>query len=248
MKALAVLIAMIAFVAALVTLAPATLLDSRVSAATSGQVRLADATGTLWSGRGAITNAQRSWSLPVGWTIDPRSIVRGELAITLRAAEGGDVPRGAIALRDGAVALDGVAFTVPAAMVNGSLAPGTTLALGGNIAVEAQRASWSDHGGDGAATIRWTGARAATTVGTVALGTVTVNFAPRGGRFVGRVENGGGDVRVAGDIALGDADIDVNLSVAPLPTTPPAIARALGALGTPDGTGAVRLQWRGGPR
>ena len=55
-------------------------------------------------------------------------------------------------------------------------------------------------------------------------------------------------MRIDGDIVLGNADIDVNLNFAPLPTTPPAIARALGALGTPDGTGAVRIQWRGGPR
>ena len=248
MKLLAVVSAVIVCLVALVMLAPASLLDNRLERATGGQVRLADATGTAWNGRGAITNAQRTWSLPVGWTIDPRSIVRGEPAITLRAADGGDVPRGESALRSGAIALDGVSFTVPAAMLNGSLAPGSTLAFGGNIAFDAQHAGWSDQGGDGAATVRWGGARAATAVGTVALGTVTANFAPRGDRFVGRVENRGGDVRVDGDIALGNADIDVNLTITPLPTTPPALARALGALGTPDGTGAVRLQWRGGPR
>ncbi len=254
MKALAVLFAVIAFLVALATFAPASLLDSRVAAATSGHVRLADASGTLWNGRGSMTNAQRTWSLPVGWTIKPWSIIRGAPAITLQPAEGGDMPRGDITLRDGTIAMDGVAFILPAAMVNGSLAPDSALALGGNLVVDLQHASWSDAGaggggaGDGAAIIRWNGARAATAVGNVAMGIVTVNFAPRGGRLVGRVENRGGDVRVAGDIALGNADIDVNLSIAPLPTTPPAIARALGALGTPDGTGAVRLQWRSGPR
>ena len=250
MKALAILVAILLLLAALVVYAPASLLDGRFSGATSSYVRLSDASGTVWNGRGVLTNATRSWSIPVGWTIDPRSIVRGAPAITLRAAEGGDTPRGDIASRDGAIVLDGVAFTLPAAMLNGSLVPGNMLALGGSMAFDAQHASWSDKGGDGAATLRWSGARLAGSAGALALGTVTVNFAPLsgkpGGRFVGRVENRGGDVRVDGDISLGNADVDVDVTVAPLPSTPPAITRALGNLATPDANGAVRLQWHGG--
>ena len=84
--------------------------------------------------------------------------------------------------------------------------------------------------------------------GTLALGTVTVNLAPRGGKIVGRIENRGGDVRVDGDLAWSGAGIAANATLTPLPSTPPAVARALAALGTPDAGGAVRVQWRAGQR
>jgi hypothetical protein len=75
-----------------------------------------------------------------------------------------------------------------------------------------------------------------------------VNIAPRNGRIQGRVENRGGDVRIDGEFAWGNSGIEVSATLAPLPSTPPAVIRALSALGTPDANGSVRVQWRGGTR
>jgi hypothetical protein len=249
MKPFALMVAFaLLLLAAVAVFAPATLLDSRLDTATQGQLRLADATGTAWNGRGLLTNAQRTWSLPVSWKVDPFALVRGDGAVSLQAAEVGDLPRGDITWHDTTLALEGIAFTVPATAMNETMATGNALAFGGYIAVDAPHVSWSGNGGDGVATAHWSGARVAGNAGTLALGTVSINFAPRNGRIQGRVENRGGDVRIDGEFTLGIASIEVNATLAPMPSTPPAVIRALGALGTPDANGTVRVQWRSGTR
>jgi hypothetical protein len=249
MRPVAVLVAFaLVLLAAVALFAPAALLDARLDTATQGQLRLADTTGTVWNGRGLVTDAQRTWSLPIGWKIDPLSIMHGDRVITLQAAEGGDLPRGDVAWRDGTLTLNGVAFTLPAANMAGTLAAGNAMAVGGYVAFDAPHVTWSGNGGDGTATARWSGARLAGSAGTLALGTVAVNFAPRNGRIQGHVENRGGDVRIDGEFAWGDSGLEVSATLAPLPATPPAVIRALSALGTPDANGSVRVQWRGGTR
>ena len=229
---------------AVATLAPAALLDGRLAAATHGSLRLTDTAGTVWNGRGKLTGDPRIWSLPVQWKLDPIAALRGGVSITLQASEGGDVPRGGIAWRDDALTLEGVALTLPAAALNGMLAAGNTLAFGGYIAFDTPHLRWNGREGDGAAMARWSSARVAGNVGTVALGTVSVNFAVRGERLEGRIENRGGDVRIDGEIALSNMGFDVNATLVPLPSAPPEATRALAALGTPDASGAVRVQWR----
>ena len=248
MKALAFLVAFaLLLLAAVALLAPATLLDARLDAATQGQLRLADAAGTVWSGRGLVTNSQRTWSVPIGWKIEPLRTLRGDRVVSLQAAEGGDLPRGDVAARDGTLALDGVAFALPATALSRMVMAGNAMALGGTIEFDARHLVLAGKGGDGAATARWTGARVAGSAGTLALGTVTANFAPRNDRIQGRIENRGGDARIAGEFAWSNAGIEVDATLAALPSTPAAVVRAMGALGTPDADGAVRVQWRSGP-
>jgi peptidoglycan/LPS O-acetylase OafA/YrhL len=249
MRSFAVLIAFaLLLLAAAAVFAPATLLDARLDTATQGQLRLADTAGTVWNGRGLVTNAQHTWSLPLSWKVDLLSLVRGDMAIMLQAAEGGDLPRGEVAWRDATLALDGVALTLPATALNGTRADSNTMAVGGYIAFDAPHVIWSGNGGDGAATARWSGARVAGNAGTLALGTVAVNFAPRNGRIQGHVENRGGDVGIDGEFAWGNAGVEISATLAPLPSTPPSVVRALGALGPRDANGAVRVQWRSGTR
>ena len=240
--------------------APAALLDARLDAATKGQLRLADTDGTVWRGRGVITGQQHIGSLPVNWKLDPWPLIRGEVVVTLEGREGNDLPRGTLAWRNGALSLDGIAFTLPAATFDGALAGGSTVALGGELAFEAPHFVFTGNSGEGSASARWSGARIAGTAGTLALGTVTVDFAPRDGGIAGRVESNGGDIRVDGEITLRGTESTANITLSPLPSTPPAIARALGglgtspgtsvgtSLGTPDTNGAVRVQWRSGNR
>ena len=249
MRTLAALLALILLLlAALAIFAPASLLDARLDAATQGHVRLADAAGTVWKGRGLVTNAQHAWSLPVSWEVDPLALVRGDRAIRLQAPSGGDLPRGDIAWRNATLTLDGVAFALPAAALNGTMAPGETMAVGGTLALDAPHLRWDGQEGDGTATLRWSGARVAGNAATLALGDVTVNFAPRDGRIQGRIENRGGDARIDGELTLGSEGITASATLAPLPSTPPAAMRALGTLGTPDASGAVRVQWRSANR
>ena len=249
MRRTAIVVAFVALLlVAFAVFAPAALLDGRLDAATQGRLRLADTSGTVWSGRGVATNAQRTWSLPLGWKVDPLRLARGDVGVTLLPADAGDLPRGAIAWRDGTLILDGVAFTLPATVLGASAGAGNLMAFGGFMAFDAPHLSWSASGGDGAATVRWTGARVSGIAGNIALGTVSANLAPRNGRIEGRVENLGGDVRIDGEFAWSLAAIEVNATLAALPSTPPAVVRALGALGTQDANGAVHVQWRSGAR
>ena len=249
MKLVTVLIAFaVLLIGAVALFAPATLLDARLNAATNGQLRLADTTGSVWNGRGLVTNAQRTWSIPVGWKVDPVSIVRGDVVVALQPVDGDDVPRGEIAWRNSTLTLNGIAFTLPPTAMNEAISAGNAMAAGGTIAFVAPNVSWNSTGGDGTASARWSGARLASNAGMVALGTVGVNLVPRNGGIQGRVENRGGEIGVDGEFTIGVAGIDVRATLTPLPSTPPAIARALGALGTPEANGTVRVQWRSGTR
>ena len=249
MKLIAMSVAFAVLVlAAAVAFAPATLLDMRLDSATQGQLRLANAEGSVWNGRGMVTNAQRTWSLPIAWKVAPLEIARGNFAITLRDAVNGGDSRGNFGWRDDILTADGVALAVPSAAVGGAMAAGNAAVLGGTMVLDASHFSWGRNGGDGAATVRWNGARAASAAGVISLGTVTVIGEPREGRVQGRVENRGGDVRVDGQFTWSGAGVEVSATLSPLPSTPPSVVRALAALGTPDPSGAVRVQWRSGPR
>ena len=72
-----------AYVLFLVVLAPATLLDAGLRHATDGRLRLAQAHGTLWSGRGRleIVNAAATGSVgkELAWTLQPRGLWGGRL-------------------------------------------------------------------------------------------------------------------------------------------------------------------------
>jgi hypothetical protein len=249
MKILAVLVAFTALLlAAVAAFAPAALLDARVNAETQGRLRVADTAGTVWDGRGVLTNEQRTWSFPARWKIDPVAILRGNASLKLQAAEGGDLPRGVVAWQDATLTLDGIALTLPATALDETPTAGNAIAFGGDVTFDSPHLRWDGKEGDGAATARWSGARLAGNAGTLALGTVSMNFVPRAGRIQGRIENRGGDVLVDGDLAFGSAGFDISATLAPLPSTPPAVLNVLRGLGTPDAGGAVRVQWHSGNR
>ena len=249
MKLIAVLVAFAVMVAvAAAAFAPATLLDMRLDAATQGQLRLTNAEGSVWNGKGRVTNAQRTWSLPVAWKLAPLEFARGGMAVALRdTGQGGD-SRGNFTWRDGTLTAEGVALSVPSSAVSGAMAADNIVALGGTLVLDTSHFGWSGSGGDGAALVRWSGARMAGSAGTISLGTVTANCAPRDKRVQCKVENSGGDVRIDGEFSWSSAAIDVNAALSALPSAPPAVVRALGTLGTPDASGAVRVRWRSGPR
>ena len=249
MRRTAIVVAIVLLlVVALAVFAPAALLDARLDSVTQGRLRLADTSGTVWSGRGIATNAQRTWSLPLGWKVDPLRLARGDVGITLQPADTGDLPRGVVTWRDATLILDGVAFTLPATVLGESTGAGNLMAFGGFLSFDAPHLSWSAIGGDGSATLRWSGARVSGIAGNLGLGTVSANLAPRNGRIEGRVENRGGDVRIDGEFGWSLSAIEINATLAALPSTPPAVVRALGALGTPDANGAVHVQWRSSAR
>jgi len=245
MKGVIAIIAGLLLVAIIgVSLAPATLAEGRLAAATNGALRLHDARGTLWRGEGVLTDARASWQLPFAWTIDASTLPAGELRVTLAPVGTANEPAGVVGIATQQVSLRDVRATLPAQALAAVLPMRDAPALGGDVSIDAPSFRWTGTAGDGALNLRWMRARIATAAGRLDLGTVDVAIAPQGARLAGRVSNAGGDVRVTGSLGLTADGNDGDLTIAPLPGAPPALLRALATLATPDASGAVRVTWR----
>lgn len=72
-----------AYALALIATAPASLIDARLEQASSGGLRLAEASGTLWSGSGQIevldANRRSGIAKSIAWHIRPAHLLRGKL-------------------------------------------------------------------------------------------------------------------------------------------------------------------------
>lgn len=233
---------LVAIVAA--CMAPATLADGRLAAATNGALRLQDASGTVWRGQGVLTDARAAWQLPVAWIVDTAGLPAGELIVMLAPVGNASQPGGVVRITAQQVSLREVRATLPAQALAAALPMRNAPALGGDISIDAPSFRWNGTAADGALNLRWMRARIATAAGRLDLGTVDVAIAPAGARLAGRVTNAGGEVRVTGTLGLAADGNDGDLTIAPLPGAPPALLRALATLATPDANGAVRLTWR----
>jgi hypothetical protein len=241
-------VALIAFLLVLVAaaaFAPASLADRSLASESEGRLRIENATGTIWNGSGTLTNAGNTWRMPFGWRIPPGSLLASTRELVLTPPDGAATPLGTIGIGSGSATLRNVSIELPAqALVDGATQR-LPLALGGVVAVTASAFEWNGERGSGALNARWRDARMVV-VGAVAdLGVVDVTLAPEGNRLSGRIGNTGGDVRVDGTVSVTGATVTVDGTVAPTAGAPPFIAQALAALGTPDGSGAVRIAWRG---
>jgi hypothetical protein len=243
-SALVAVVGCVLLLAAIAAFAPASLIDRRLAAVSGGTVRLSDAAGTVWNGTGILTDAGGSWRVPVGWSASVPALVRGAFRIALLPAAGA-VPRGTIDIASGAAALRDVVVELPATVLTSALPGRAPIVLGGKLAFTSSAFEWNGERGSGTLNVRWRDARLVAAGTTADLGTVDVALEPQGNRLSGRFGNSGGDVRIDGTIAVAAATISVDAQIAPLPSTPPPVLRALAALGTPDSTGAVRIAWRG---
>jgi len=243
-----ILCVLVVAIVALAAFAPATLADRRIAALTAGRLRISDADGTLWHGRGYVSDARGAWRVPISWTLAPAALLRGAVAVHFEPLADGGGPRGSVTLHEGAIELRDVSLTVPAAAAPRTLTDATPIELAGDIVIATPALRYDTVGSDGALDLRWERARLAWNDAMLDLGTVTARLVPRGRALAGSVTNAGGMARVDGDIALAPDDASARLTIVPGPAAPPAIANAIAALGTPDPNGGVRLQWRVGAK
>ncbi len=149
-----------------------------------------------------------------------------------------------------------VAWTVDAtALARGTLAVAlappagaASLALGGTITLTAADFAAAAGGFRGQIGARWRDARVVAAGIAVNLGAVDLALAPQGERLAGRVTNAGGDVRIDGTVTIARDSAGIDATLAPQSSAAEPVARALAALGTPDGAGGVRVTWRGALR
>lgn len=230
-------------VAAIVAFAPATLLDAPLAAATQQRLRLADATGPWWRGRGVIASADDTVRIPVRWNVDGAALLRSRLAV---AVGGGDDAETRAALTVGAASIEAreLRMRVPAATLAALDPRLKPLTLGGSIGIDAPSLSAAGDALGGTLDATWTNARIVTADAIVDVGTVELVANLSAQPATATISNTGGDVAVAGTIVerSGNAEIDVVLR--PAPTASVAARNALSMLGAPDGTGAVHVVWR----
>jgi general secretion pathway protein N len=233
---------LIVAVAALVAFAPATWVDRRLAAATDGTIRLSDAAGTVWNGRGAVGDAQGNWRIPVAWRVAPLPLLRGVVEVALESQSVEQGPHGALTLASDDVDLRNVGIRIPASVVGTLASIKLPIEPGGELVLDAPRFRYRTNQVEGAFDIRWERARLATRESALELGTVNAHVAPQGPALVGAFGNVGGNARIDGNVNLASSAISFRADIAPNGAMPPDIARLLAALGTQDPSGTVHLQ------
>ncbi|MEP7182239.1 MAG: type II secretion system protein N [Betaproteobacteria bacterium] len=250
-RILALVVAVLLLVAAaLLWLAPATLVAPRLERATDGGVSFADADGSVWKGRASLVAG--GIRVPMAWSIDPLPLAKGELHVRVTPHDGAatGAPRADVTWRDGRAVVRDVDVVLPAAWMVAAAGIRVPWRPTGDLAVTVATLEWAPPASRGEARIVWRDARIAFPAGgaPVDLGTVSATAAASGDRLAGPVSNEGGDVTVRGEFGLrGGGDADVTLLVTPRHADDAALARALAGIGTPEGSG-WRLTWRGRAR
>lgn len=243
---LRVALAVTLLVVAGIALAPAAWLDGPLAARTQGRVRLAEAQGFWWHGRGVLTSADGLARLPIVWRVAFAPLASAVLAVELGGDDEGRSPSGSLRVRRGLLEVRDLRMSVPAALV-AALAPALQpFALGGELRVNAPSLVVRGDRATGTLDATWQRARAANAIAALDLGTVSMSAAPAGDGLAGTVRNTGGDVAIGGTVGSRAGTIDAELTVAPTPSAPEGVRQALPLLGPPDGAGGVRLAWRSG--
>ena len=241
-----VLLATVAIAAAIeaACLAPAALMDSRIARVTRGALRLGDAEGTLWRGRGIIAAANAR--VPIAWDIELGPLVRGETRIHVRSGSGADSPRGIFVFRDNRITLQDADITLPASVIAAALGDGATGSIEGDVNGTSRELDLTPGMNRGEARLAWRGARI-TGVGLATpldLGEVRTTVTASGASMSGPLTNDGGSVALRGEWTLRANDsLSLALRVAPRRADQIDLTRWLSAIGTPDGDG-WRISWR----
>ena len=227
--------------------APATLVGSVIEDRSHGRVKLADTTGTIWSGQGVLVVGDAR--VPFAWRAHPTALARGETVVDLVPQPGTDTPRGTVTLRADGVSARNLRITVPAAALASTVSQQPRLAAGGTIDIASEAVDWRRTATSGNVLAQWRDATVGLAGGPpVALGELTANLTGQEQRLVGPVRNTGGDVDVSGDVAIapdGSAGV-FHLLVRPRPNAGTR-ADAIRSLGPEQGDG-VRLDWQWGAR
>jgi hypothetical protein len=243
MRALAVAaVAIFALIAAAIAFAPASLVDSRVHAASVGQVRLAGSEGTLWRGRSTAVVGDGVARIPVAWRLDPWSLAMGEVRITLDPpADATGAPSGQVSLAANRVRVDRLALRLPAAALAAHI-PVPGFRAGGEIELRTEDLAIAGAVERGTLRLDWRGARlAAAGLPAMDLGTVTAALSAREGALAGPLTARGGTIRIDGDTTLAPGGVRLAARLVPEPAASAADRAVLAKLGTPAADGSVSI-------
>ena len=239
--------AVLALAAALAAFAPAALLNTYLQQETNGALRLAATTGTIWRGQGQLGDAAGTWAVPLGWDVAPLALLRGELEFALIPPSGVDSPRGRVRLHGETVELQDTVVVIPARALQPLFARVPGLSLQGDITATANQFTWLPKSAAGRIVANWRNANLKAMGISAALGEVTIDASSTtpgaADGLLARVQNAGGDLRVAGDLRLTGGPLAGDLTLQPTATASTDLQRALRLLGAPDASGAVRVRF-----
>ena len=251
---IAVVVAVIALAAALIFLAPASLLDARLAAISEGRVRIANAEGTLWRGAGDLVLPTAGTRRSVGWRIEAWPLLRGELRGSFTDAASAQ-PIASFDAGGDRFELRGVDFALPMEALLRTLgAPTFLAAAGGEVTVHVERLARGPEALDAQLALQWSNASVPGQRGDrIELGEVRVQLSGKGREVPGSIANNGGEVAIQGTLgAAADGSARVDVAVTPREgiarERAAAIGATLGLVGSPDGKGGYRLAWAGRPR
>ena len=151
------------YAAALVALAPATLVDGRLARASEGRARLAEARGSLWSGAGWIEIRDADGRVGIAkrlrWQVLPGSLLRGRLSVAVELDQAGrPFP---VTLSPSRIEVADAGISVPAAVLGLGMPRIAPLRLTGEVLVEIPRLSVERGRIEGEATLTWRAAGSA---------------------------------------------------------------------------------------
>ena len=154
-----------AFAAALIALAPATLIDARLERASDGRLRLAEAQGSLWSGAGWIeirdADGRAGVAKRLAWRVLPGSLLRGRLVAEVELDQAAKPFPVTISLSRIDIADAGI--HLPAAALGLGMPRVAPFRLTGEVLVTISHLSLGRGRMDGDATLQWRSAGSALT-------------------------------------------------------------------------------------
>ena len=236
--------------AALAIEAPAGLVDGRVAAATDGRLRITDTSGTLWNGAGELVLLPSGARRPMAWHIDAWPLLFGELRGTIATAM--DAPQYAeFAYGHRSMQLHRLDVALPMDSLLQSVGvPAALGSAGGSIEARIARFVQTPGALDADLAAQWRNASlpALRPGFRILLGDVRAEARGTGPEIAGSISNVGGDVEIAGRVALSAALIPkIDATIRPRAgidrDRAEAITTALSLIGSPDGQGGYRLAW-----
>ena len=154
-----------AFAVALVVLAPATLIDARLQHASDGRLRLAEASGSLWSGAGWIeirdADGRAGVARSLAWRVLPESLLRGRLVAEVELDQAARPFRVSLSLSRIEIANAGI--SLPATALGLGMPKIAPFRLTGDVLVNIPHLSFERDRIDGDATLQWRAAGSALT-------------------------------------------------------------------------------------
>jgi hypothetical protein len=242
-----VAVALILLAVAGIVLMPAAWLDGPLATRTHSRMRLTAAEGSWWRGHALLATADGAARVPIAWRLALAPLLTGTLVVALQPGNDEAMPSGTLALRRGSLDVRDLHVRVPAAFVPAFVPALAALALGGDIDLRAPTFMWHNGAATGTFDATWQRARAVAGAFSVDLGVVSVSAVPQRGGLVATLRNIGGDVVVDGTAGEHDGALDVALGLRPASGASDAVRAMLPMLGESDGTGGVRISWRGRP-